>query len=245
MRLLLAVALLVSAGAQARATDVCDFESEFDLRIQPQSLLFHRQAGTPLTIEMRHGRLLVDGRDIALSAEDSRRVQRYESEVRALVPEVKAIAMDAIDVATDAVAEVATAFAGDNAQRAIVRVGELTDELAGKVATSTDTAEWHNDEFEDAIEGLVGELVPMMMGDIAATAIQAAFSGDADATRKLEQRAAHMEKAIEEKVERRAGEIEARAEALCPRVKALDALESSLTVRLADNRPIDLLEVDD
>ena len=245
MRLLLAAALLVSAGAQARGTDVCDFESEFDLRIQPQSLLFHRESGTPLTIEMRRGRLLVDGRDVVLSPEDARRVLRYESEVRALVPEVKAIAMDAIGIATEAVTQVATTFAGDNAKRAIERVGELTDELAGKVATSTDTAEWDNDEFEEAIETLVGELVPMMMGDIAATAITAAFSGDTDAVEKLEQRAERMEKAIEEKVERRADELEARAEALCPRVKALDALESSLTVRLADNRPIDLLEVDD
>ena len=80
MRLLLAAALLVSAGAQARGTDVCDYESEFDLRIQPQSLLFHRESGTPLTIEMRRGRLLVDGRDVALSPEDARRVQRYETE---------------------------------------------------------------------------------------------------------------------------------------------------------------------
>jgi hypothetical protein len=235
----------MSAGAEARGTDVCDFESDFDLRIQPQSLLFHRDAGSPATIEMRRGHLVIDGRELALSPEDSRRIQRYESEVRALVPEVKAIAMDALGIATEAVTQVANTFAGDNARKAIDRVGELTDELAGKVATSNDTAEWDNDEFEAAIESLVGELVPMMMGDIAAVAIQAAFTGDEDAVNRIEQRAERMEKAIEEKVERRAGELEARAEALCPRVKALDALESGLTVRLADNRPLDLLELAD
>lgn len=244
MRLLLAAALLCSAGAQARGTDVCDFESEFDLRIQPQSLVFHRDSGSPETIEMRRGHLLVDGREVALSADDSRRIARYESEVRALVPEVRAIAMDAVGIASEAMTQVATMFAGSNSEKAMRRMDELTDELEYRISTSTDTAEWDNDEFEDAIETLVGELVPMMMGDIASVAIAAVFTGDEEAVERLEQRAERMEKAIEERVERRADELEARAEALCPRVKALDELEDALTVRLADNRPLQLLEQD-
>ena len=244
MRLLLATALLLSAGAEARGTDVCDFESEFDLKIQPQSLVFHRDSGFPKTIEMRRGTLRIDGRAVALTPEDATRIEHYESEVRALVPEVKAIAMDAIGIASEAVIQVATTFAGDNSKQALERVDELTDDLAARVAASNDTAEWDNEEFEEAIEALVGELVPMMMGDIAAVAIQAALTGDTDAAEKLEKRAERMEEAIEQKVERRADELEARAEALCPRVEALDDLEAALTVRLADNRRIDLLEVD-
>jgi hypothetical protein len=244
MRLLLAAALLCSASAQARGTDVCDFESEFDLRIQPQSLVFHRDSGSPETIEMRGGRLLVDGREVALSADDSRRIAHYESEVRALVPEVRAIAMDAVGIAGEAMTQVATMFAGSNSEKAIRRMDELTDELEYRISASNDTAEWDNDEFEDAIETLVGELVPMMMGDIASVAIAAVLTGDEEAVERLEQRAERMEKAIEERVERRADELEARAEALCPRVKALDELEDALTVRLADNRPLQLLEKD-
>lgn len=244
MKLLpLAAALLAFAGsAQARGTDVCDFESEFDLRIQPQSLLFHRDAGSPETIEMTGGRLIVDGREVGLSSDDRQRIERYEAEVRALVPEVKAIAMDAIGIASEAVIQVANTFAGENSKKALERVDDLTDQLADRIAASHDTADWDNDEFEDAIETLVTELVPMMAGDIAAVAITAALTGDEAAARRLEERAERMEKAIEEKVERRAEELEARAEALCPRVEALDELEAGLSVRLADNRPLDLLE---
>ena len=240
-----ATALLAFAGsAQARGTDVCDFESEFDLRIQPKSVLFHRGAGNPETIEMTDGRLLVDGREIALSAEDERRIRRYETEVRALVPEVKAIALEAIGIASEAVIQVAATFGGDNSRKALERVDELTDRLADRIANSTDSADWDNDEFEDAIESLVTELVPMMAGDIAAVAITAALTGDEAASKRIEERAERMEKAIEEKVERRAKELEARAEALCPRVKALDELEDALAVRLADNRRLDLLDAE-
>ena len=242
---LAAAALLAFAGsAQARGTGVCDFESDFDLRIQPQSLLFHRDGGSPAQIEMTRGRLIVDGRELELSAEDAQRVRRYEAEVRALVPEVKAIAMDAVAIASEAVLQVANAFAGDNSKKALERVDELTGELADRIAHSTDTAEWDNDAFGDAIDSLVSELVPMMAGDIAAVAIAAAFTGDESAAKRIEERAERMEKAIEEKVERRADELEVRAEALCPRVKALDELEAALAMRLADGASLDLLQAD-
>lgn len=234
----------LSAQAQARGTDVCDFESEFDLRIGPSSLVFHRDGAAPETIEMAAGRLIVDGREIALSADDARRIRRYETEVRALVPEVKAIAMDAVGIASEAVIQVAQAFGGANADKALARVDEMTAKLADRIAASDDTADWGNEEFEDAIESLVTELVPMMAGDVAASAIAAALTGDESGVKRLEERVERMEKAIEERVEKRADQLEARAEALCPRVKALDELEASLALRLADNRRLDLLEAE-
>ncbi len=235
----------VSAASQARSVDICDFESDFEMRLDDQAVVFHRTAGAPLRVEMRHGRLIVDGREVALSKEDAERVARYERDVRALVPEVKAIAVDAVGLASQAILQVTTAFGGSNSERVAERIDELTSQLADRIDATDDTADWDNDEFDEAIDALVSELVPMMTGDIAAVAIKAALTGDEDGIREIEQRAERMEKAIEQNVERRADELEARAEALCPRVKALDELEASLNVRLADNHPLDLLQIND
>ena len=51
-----------------------------------------------------------------------------------------------------------------------------------------------------------------------------------------------LEREIENKVESKAKEIERRAEALCPRVKALVAMEASLAVRLEDGSKLNLIE---
>lgn len=242
--LALAAALLANGTAQAGGIEVCDMDSDYSLRIDAQGLLFHRESGDPKQVEMQQGRLRVDGRELALSPADRDRVARYEREVRALVPEVKAIALDAVGLAGEAVMQVATTFAGDNSSKAMDRIEHLSRDLADRIVASNDTADWGNDEFEEAIESLVGELVPMLVGDVAAVAIQVALSGDEKAAEEMEARAERMEKAIEEGVERRADELETRAEALCPKFEELDALESALEVRLVGNQPLDLLRVD-
>jgi hypothetical protein len=239
-----AASLFCAGTAAAGGLDACDFESDFDLRIEPSGLAFHRDGGTPATVEMRSGRLVVDGREIALSAADRARVRRYEDTVRELVPEVKAIALDAIGIATEAVTQVAATFAGDDGAKSIARLREVGAEMRAKIESSDDTGEWNEAEFEAMVASLTAELVPMVVGDVTAIAIRVALSGDEEAAKELEERAERMERELEARVEKRADELEARAEALCPRVVELDALESELELRLADNRPLDLLQAD-
>jgi hypothetical protein len=44
-------------------------------------------------------------------------------------------------------------------------------------------------------------------------------------------------------MEARAGELEARGEALCERARELDRIESTLSSDLLDGRPLDLVQV--
>lgn len=237
-------ATLFCAGNAHAGLEACDFDSDYDLRIEPSGLAFHRDAGTPATVEMRGGRLVVDGRDIALSAADRDRVRRYEQTVRDLVPEVKAIALDAIGIATEAVIQVAATFAGDDSADSIARLREVGAQMRAKIEASDDTGEWDEAEFERTIASLTAELVPMVVGDVTAIALKVALSGDEAAAKELEQRAERMERELEARVEKRAKTLEARAEALCPRVAELDALEAAMELRLADSRPLDLLQPD-
>lgn len=240
-----AIAALFAAGSvQAGGLDVCDIESDYDLNIGKTALTFSRDSGTPSKVEMRGGQLFVDGTEQALSAADSRRIAQYENDIRALVPEVKGIALEAVGIATQAVLQVATAFAGDSQPRSLARLEELGAKISHRIEVSDDTSEWRDDEFDAAIAELTAELVPMMVGDITSAAVAAALSGDEDRIAEIEARAEQLEKDIETRVEARADALEARAETLCPRVLALDQLESELELRLTDGSTLDLVQAD-
>ena len=240
-----AIAALFAAGSvQARGLDVCDVESDYDLTIGKTALTFARDSGTPARVEMRDGRLFVDGNEQTLSPADSRRIAQYEHDIRALVPEVKGIALEAVGIATDAVLQVATAFVGDAQPRSLERLEQLGAQIGHRIETSDSTAQWRDDEFDAAIGELTAELVPMIVGDITSAAVAAALSGDESKVAEIEARAEQLERDIETRVEARADVLEARAETLCPRMLALDQLESELELRLADGSTLDLVQAD-
>lgn len=243
LALVLAAGLGLGLGASAQAATLrsCDFDSDFDLRIERAGLVFHRTAGTPRKVEMRAGVLRIDGKGMALSEADRERVRGIEAGVRELVPEVKAIAIDAIGIASDALTQVAVSLAGDDADRAISRMKRVGSELRTKIERSNDSGDWDDGQFEAAIAELTGEAVPLLVGSVTKIAVKAALSGDTAEADRLEARVEAMERELEASVERRSKAIEARAESLCPRIAALDRLESELELRLADQRPLDLM----
>lgn len=240
-----AAALLVSGHAVAGGQlDACEFESDFDLNIGAGQLVFERNSGTPAKVMMRDGLLIVDGRELALSAADRARVQQIEREVRALVPEVKAIALDAVGIASDAILQVSTALTGAPDEATTRRAHDLGAKLRARIEASNDSRDWRDGELEEAVSELTAEIVPSLVGNVAALAVQAALSGDESGAKALEERMEKFEKELETRIEARAKEIETRADALCPRLAELDALESALELRLAGNAALDLLQVE-
>lgn len=230
--------------ASAGGLDACDLHSDYSLRISEQALEFERSDGTPAALAISRGRLKVDGRDVAVSAADRDRLRQIESEVRALVPEVRAIALDAIGIAGEAMQQVAAVFGGSSAEAAMARMQQHSEQMRKRIELSDSSQAWEDGEFERAIEAMVEEVVPMMVGSITATAVQLALSGDVDAAAALEAKAGRMEQVIEQSVERRASTLEARADALCPRLHRLEALDASLELRLQDGSELDLLQRD-
>jgi hypothetical protein len=101
----------------ARVPDIPKPEKEiaavvkFITDIKPDALVFTRRDGTPVDIVIAAGSLRVDGRAVAIGAADRQRLIDIEHGVREALPEVKAIAHEAIAIAFEAVAEVSAAFA--------------------------------------------------------------------------------------------------------------------------------------
>lgn len=242
--LALAAAALFAAGpAAALRVDACRVESDYTLRIAPEALHFERTAGTPGRIEMRAGGLRVDGRPLALAAADRDRVRAYERRIRGLVPDVKAIAIDAVGIAIEAVTQVAVSFSGRNDSAAARRMEQLGAQLVAKIERADDTREWNDGQLERAVTALTAEVVPALIGDASASAVQAALTGDVGAAAELEARMQDIEHEIQARVEPRARALETRAQALCGRLAELDALEAAIEARLDGGGRIDLLQI--
>jgi hypothetical protein len=227
--------------------DSCDLDSDWSLDFDRGQLAFARDAeARPGRVELSGGVLRVDGREIALSAADRERLRAYEAKVRELVPEVQQIALDAIEIAFVAVDEVARTFASSDPaeyQRTAEKLATARINARRHVEDAFEGRGWSEAEVERLVEQAVGEMVPALVGDIVATAVRVALSGDAAAAKELEIRAERLENEIEEKVEGRARALEDRADALCRQLVELDRIESGLDVEIAPGERFDLVRV--
>ncbi|MCB1609919.1 MAG: DUF2884 family protein [Xanthomonadales bacterium] len=242
----ISVALAIAGAPAVYAhSDHCNVDSDYDFKITDDALVFERDSGNPERVEFRHGELIIDGQRQNLSTADRDRVARFERDAREIVPEAKAIALDAVDLAAVALEQVATAFAsGDDRDRIIARGNDLRVRLRDRIESANSSDSFDEEEFEEAIEEIVETAVPELVGGVAAMAMKAAFSGDEDMVTQIEARAEELERTIEREVEARADLIETRADALCERVRQLDQIESQFEFAMADGRSLDLLDTD-
>jgi hypothetical protein len=246
------LALALSAGLAGAVAahghdrmDLCDVDSDYDLKLSERAITFSREDGSPRVVEMSTGRLTVDGVEMTLTAEDRARIADFEASVREIVPEVKAIAFEAIQIAFDAVEQVARAFVSEKEiTRTAERMRESRIAIERELEGAFEDNAWSERDFERIVEHSMKSIVPLIIGDVVGNAISIALTGDETAAAELEARVEKMEAAIERDVENRADDLERRADALCPVVADLDRIESELTVRLADNSKLDLVELD-
>ena len=87
--------------AQDLAT-TCHASSSYDVTVNADSLLFDRSTPAPLRVELQQGTLHTDGVAVHLNAENQDRLALFERELRALVPRVRAVAQDGVDMALQA-----------------------------------------------------------------------------------------------------------------------------------------------
>lgn len=250
-RLLLAAALGLSlstaafAGNRGHTLEGCGIDSNYSVSFEQGGLLFVREEGKPARVLMNKGRLQIDGRDIALSDTDRTRVAEFEATVRALVPQAKAIARDAVDIAYTAVSEVAATFSqtADNAATRR-RLEDLRDEFKLSLNDSFDRRPWSNEQFETLFEKAMADLMPVIIGEVAGTAIAIALSGDEAKAAELERRTSKLEHDIEKRIDTQTAQLASRVAALCPMVFRLDSIESSLELRLEGGGKLDLFALE-
>ncbi len=248
----LALAALLTAPLSGNAANVrlnskCDFHSAYELEVDEQGVGFSRKAKggqSPARIAMSTRGVTLDGQALPLSAADHQRVRQFEAQLRALVPQVRAIASDAVEIAFIALNQVVAHFAKESSREALVAELEaLQEEALLAIASARSSRALSTTGFEQRIESAVKRIVPVIAGEFASQAIAVALSGDENAAAEIERRANELGRQIEHSVEGAAKALELRAAALCPQIEALDAIDNSFEWRLPDGSRPELLEM--
>ncbi|GAA0715956.1 DUF2884 family protein [Dokdonella soli] len=238
-----ACALIVVPGARAQdLATTCHASSSYDLTIAPDALRFDRTTPAPKRIDLRNGQLGVEGTAVRLNAEDSDRLALFEHDLRALVPKVKAVAAEGVDLAVKSV-RAETANLGLSAQtrgELDQRLAARSAELKRRIVASTSTHDWQGDAFDGYADDIAADIVPLLAADLGQQAVSAAVSGDLDAAATLRDRAADLAGDLRPRLERRMQALGPRIQALCPSVRHLYELQRDMR---ANGRPLDLLQV--
>ncbi|MHB1057473.1 MAG: DUF2884 family protein [Rhodanobacter sp.] len=245
--LTLAVGMAVGAQAQAHGlhfdNDQCGFTTNYDVRVMRDGIAFDRESGEPTRVFMHDGQLRVNGKRVALSDADAKRLQQYEGSVRGLLPEVAGIVREGLDIGFSAMTAVANTFAenGEERTRLLDRLNRNHAAALRQLDQGIGSGVWKQHEVADVIEEGVQSAVSDMVGTVTANAVKAALSGDEAKVAALEARADSLDKTIDREVDARADRLGERAQALCPRLTALEQLQQQLQFRLDDGSRLQLL----
>ncbi len=225
-------------------SDHCDVESDYSTKFDAQRITFTNDKTHRVVVLRAGGVVEVDGHALALDAADRKHALELEQVLRAIVPQAKALAVDAVGIAFEAVGQASTAFASDahQARESAERIARSAAELTRAINAREDWGPQSDKEISSLIEGSVGSLIGEMIGNITAQAISVALSGDEAAVAELQARAGSIEKNVEKAVGKHAKELGQRADALCQRVQELDRIESRFSARMPDGSPIDLIQ---
>ncbi len=222
----------------------CDVESDYSTRFDAREIAFTNSETKRVIRLLAGGVIEVDGRALNLNARDRAHAAELERAIRVIIPEAKALAVDAVGIAFEAVGHVSSAFASDAgaARESAMRIARTAEELKRAIKARDDWGPQSEQEISRLIEGSVGSLIGEMVGNITAQAIKVALSGDEAAVAELEARAGAIEANVEKAIGKHAKELESRADALCQRAHDLDVIESRISARLPDGSPLDLIQ---
>ena len=206
-------ACLAAAGGVASADELhCEVNMDYDLTLNPRSLILIRDSGTPQRLVMRQGALFVDDRWVTLSDDDRNRLVQFEQQTRAVLPLAQEVGREAADIAITALGEVAAGFSRDpSATR--TQLASVRDKVDLRLKQSFGKSQLTPVDIDDEIGTLVAEMLPQLIGDVVASTVQAAMTGNGAQLRSLD----GLEQRIERLVEPQARALRPRAQQLCTR----------------------------
>lgn len=240
LALITAVSLGASFSVQAESLQ-CKFESDYAFSQQGRTLIFSRDAAPGKRIMIQDGRMVIDGKELKLAADDRARITQFESETRLLIPQVKLVTKEAIDIAFTALIEVSRALNGEQNNPTVKKLQNA--QIALHNSFSKNPSLVINDNMDkEIIEPIVTDFVPDVVGAAIKQLLSLAFSGDDAKAKAFEARMDKMGKEIQTKVDARAKKLEPLAQAMCSRIRNMDKIEDGISVRLSNKQKINLLE---
>lgn len=239
--------MLVGSVGALHAQDLaatCHASSSYDLTVRADSVLFDRPQPAPFRVELHGGALRTDGKPVRLGDEEQDRLALFERELRALVPRVRSVAEQGVDLAVRAVHDEAASMqlSTDTLAELDRRLALRAAELKQRIAASNSTHDWQGGIAEQYANQVAGDIVPLIAADLGQQALTAALSGDLQTAARLRDEAADLSTELQPRLQRRMQALRPQVQALCPSIQRLAELQQG--VHAADGRPLQLLQID-
>ena len=243
----LVLGLAAAGGVQASDSHAhhhlqCSYNSDYDVQIKPDGIVFTREQGHPGNVFMHNGQLRVDGQTVIVSPEDSARLREYEHQVRELVPAMADIARDGVDIGYSALTTVVATLA-DSGEERTKMLQKLHDKHVAALQQIDGTLGhgfWRAGDDGEAFGNNVQETVADMVGSITGDVLKDALSNDPSKLAALEARTSSLDTTISKTVDGPADKLAARAEALCPQFSELQQLQQQFQFRLPQGERLQL-----
>lgn len=243
---LIVVAWLLSGVSGLHAQDVsqvCHATSSYDLTVQPNQVIFDRSQPAPMRIVVGADTLQTDGVSVSLNDEAQDRLALFQQTLRALVPRVKAIAQQGVDLAIQAIEEESNTLNLDAGTRAELqrRLAIQASDLHRRVANSESTHDWHGDAANQYANQVIGDIAPLLASAMGQQAISAAMSGDLQQAAALREQAENLTTSFQPHLQQKLQALRPQIEALCPAIRRLSQLQQGLHDN--EGRPLHLVQV--
>lgn len=232
--------LPVVASDRGHHDQGCQVHSDWGVDTYRRAFVFTRKEHQPAELGIGGGRLFIDGREQTLSAADHARLSRLEAEMHALVPQLRQVVVEAVDIAFTALAEVARGLASDP-QRTVADLQSAQRRVHAQM-DARPLGALDGDAISGVITPILTEYVPQIVGGAVSGALGAAFGGEQKAS-EFEKKMKSMEQELHSKVELRARDLEPLADAMCERLQTMDRIDDELEFRLPDGGRLELLRV--
>lgn len=243
----LAIGLMLGGLASAEPEQLaatCGTESSYDLSIGPDWLHFQRDHAVASQVSVGGGRLRVDGAPVELSLSDRDRLVLFEQVLRDLVPDVKTVARQGVDLALDAVrAEIRDVTGSPPGPQAESRMVQRRDALHARIDASRSTLEWQGEAFEREMQAMANEIIPLLAADVARRGMELAMAGDMAGASALQRRAQALPTTMRARIEASLQPLQPQVARLCPRVRELAELNAGLGMAPVDGHRVELLRM--
>lgn len=230
---LIAAAIMGTCGMASADSNVCNFSTDYNIDINEESVSFNKEDGD--SFEFRDRLMLINGKAITLTDEQTRASLKLQQGARAMVPKIAEIAVEGAELGIKATTMVLTSLFGDDMEmqneliEPIEAISEKIKQNVSATRLNTQSLEKSfDDAFDQEFEKMIEKAAVKYSGKIVSNVLSSIFSGDEEELKDFEFRMENLEKDIEVYVEDNAKTLEIKANSLCVDMAALEEFDTKL-----------------
>ncbi len=252
MKWIITSVLCVSAAC-VQAKEVCNMELEGGLRITREALEF-TQGDTAQYKILKDQTLWSKGRQVKLNDQQQMLVTQYANSIRALVPEVRQLSLEGVDLAAQAMNLVFQEFLEPDSAtpqkiakeftllRADIEQGFATGKPININQQGVSDGDFFSSGFEQRISNIVTASGKEISWDLIKSIGSAIFSGD-EKSNNFEVRMNKFSEKMEREMNARSAKLERQSNSVCRSVVALDVKEEALKASVKDISHFNLIKI--